>query len=85
MLINAFVGAMIGIERTIFPTLTHERFGLTLVTAGLSFIVSFGIAKAITNYFSGILFTKTGRKKTLLLGWVLALPIPSLFLIANSW
>ncbi|MBC7407600.1 MAG: MFS transporter [Arcicella sp.] len=85
VLINAFVGAMIGIERTIFPTLAHERFGLTSVTAGLSFIVSFGIAKAITNYFSGILSTKIGRKNTLLLGWVLALPIPILFLTANSW
>lgn len=85
VLINAFVGAMIGIERTIFPTLAAERFGITSVTAGLSFIISFGISKAITNYFSGILSVKIGRKKTLLLGWFLALPIPILFLTATSW
>lgn len=85
VLINAFVGAMIGIERTIFPTLAAERFGITSVTAGLSFIISFGIAKAITNYFSGILAVKIGRKNTLLFGWFLALPIPILFLTATSW
>lgn len=85
VLVNAFVGGMVGMERTILPQLAESEFGISSKTAILSFIVAFGITKAIANYFTGKLANKFGRKNLLVSGWLLALPIPFLLIYANSW
>ena len=85
VLINAFVGAMIGLERSIFPEFAEKVFGITSATAVLSFIVAFGIGKAITNYFTGKLVSRFGRKKLLVSGWIIALSVPFLLIIAENW
>ena len=85
VVVNVFVGGMVGLERTILPQLAEERFALTAKTAILSFLVVFGISKAIINYFTGALADRTGRRNLLILGWVLALPIPFLLIYARSW
>lgn len=85
VLINGFVGAMVGLERSIFPSFANERFGVESATAILSFILAFGFAKAIGNYLTGRMMNSLGRKKVLLLGWTLALPIPWLLIWAPSW
>jgi MFS family permease len=85
VVVNAFVGAMIGLERSIFPDFAEKIFGITSTTAVLSFIIAFGISKAITNYFTGKLVNRFGRKKILVIGWLLALPIPFLLIWAYSW
>jgi len=83
--VNAFVGGMIGIERTIFPQFAELEFGIESKTAILSFITAFGITKAIANYFTGRLANKFGRRNLLLFGWVLAIPIPFVLIYASSW
>jgi MFS family permease len=83
--VNAFVGGMIGLERSIFPRFADTEFGISSNTAILSFIVAFGITKAITNYFAGKLANKIGRKNLLVIGWLFALPVPLLFINAPSW
>jgi MFS family permease len=83
--VNAFVGGMIGLERSIFPRFADKEFGISSNTAILSFIVAFGITKAITNYFAGKLANKIGRKNLLVIGWLFALPVPLLFINAPSW
>ena len=85
VIVNIFVGGMVGLERTILPQLAEEVYGLTVKTAILSFIVIFGISKAVTNYFSGALADRLGRKNLLILGWVIALPIPFILIYAPSW
>ena len=85
VLINAFVGGMIGLERTIIPQIAEVDFGLAAKTAILSFIVVFGIAKAITNYYTGILANRFGRKNLLVLGWLFGLPVPIILIFATSW
>ncbi len=85
MLINAFVGGMVGLERTIIPQIAEADFGLAAKTAILSFIVVFGITKAITNYYTGALANRFGRKNLLVFGWILALPVPLLLIYAPSW
>jgi len=85
IIVNAFVGGMIGLERTILPQLAEEKFGLISKTVILSFIVVFGITKAITNYFTGAFADKIGRKNLLIIGWIIALPIPFILIYANSW
>lgn len=85
VLINAFVGGMVGLERTIIPQIAEADFGLAAKTAILSFIVVFGITKAITNYYAGVLANRLGRKKLLILGWLFALPVPILLMEAMSW
>src|SRR5260370_4191570 len=85
VLINAFVGGMVGLERTLVPLIGSETFQLASTAAVTSFIVSFGIVKAITNLVSGQLADTWGRKKTLLLGWPLGLPVPFLILWAPAW
>ena len=85
VIVNAFVGGMVGLERSIIPQLAELEFGLSSKSAILSFIVAFGITKAIANYFTGRLANKIGRKNLLVIGWVLALPIPILLIYANSW
>lgn len=85
VLINAFVGGMIGLERTIIPQIAEVDFGLEAKTAILSFIVVFGITKAITNYYTGVLANRFGRRNLLLLGWLFGLPVPIILIYASSW
>ena len=76
VLVNAFVGAMVGMERSILPALAEHDFHLAARTAILSFIVVFGVVKALTNYFAGRLSDTLGRKSLLVAGWVVAFPVP---------
>ncbi len=85
VIINAFVGGMIGLERTILPEIADIEFGIAAKTSILSFIMVFGIVKAITNYYTGVLANKFGRKNLLTLGWVFALPIPFILIYATTW
>jgi len=85
VIVNAFVGGMVGLERTIFPKFAEIEFGVASKTALLSFIIAFGITKAITNYFTGKLANRFGRKNLLLLGWLFAIPIPFILINASSW
>lgn len=85
VIVNAFVGGMIGMERTIFPQFAEQEFGVASKTALLSFITAFGITKAIANYYTGKLANRFGRKNLLLFGWLLAIPIPFLLIYAPSW
>jgi MFS family permease len=85
VIVNAFVGGMIGLERSIFPAFAGEVFGVSSHSAMLSFITAFGLAKALTNYFTGKLANIFGRKNLLIAGWIIALPIPFLLISANSW
>src|SRR5687768_3356804 len=83
IVINAFVGGMVGLERTILPQIAEADFGLAARTSILSFIVVFGITKAITNYYAGVLANRIGRKKLLILGWLFALPVPIILMEAT--
>ena len=85
VIINAFVGGMIGLERSILPQLAETAFGLSSKTAMLSFIVAFGVTKAICNYFTGRLANRLGRKKLLIIGWLFALPVPFILIYAPDW
>lgn len=85
VLVNAFVGAMVGLERDIVPLLGARQFGLASATTGLSFIVSFGIVKALANLGAGHLSERLGRKGVLVAGWLAALPVPFLLIFAPSW
>src|SRR5215831_6420292 len=85
VLINAFVGGMVGLERTLVPLIGSETFHLASTAAVTSFIVSFGVVKALTNLVSGQLADTWGRKKTLILGWVAGLPVPFLIMWAPAW
>lgn len=83
--INALVGGMIGLERTLLPEIAEKEFHLTSTSIILSFIILFGLFKAITNYFAGALAHKTGRKKLLLYGWIIGIPVPFILIYANNW
>jgi MFS family permease len=85
VLINAFVGGMVGLERTLMPLIGSETFQLASTVAVTSFIISFGVVKAITNLVSGQLADTWGRKKTLVLGWAVGLPVPFLIMWAPTW
>jgi MFS family permease len=85
ILINAFVGGMVGIERTVVPLIGSEEFGITSTTFVLSFIVSFGVIKALANLVSGQLADAWGRKRVLVLGWLVGLPVPFMIIWAPSW
>ena len=85
VIVNIFVGGMVGMERTILPQLAEDKFNLQVKTAILSFIIIFGVSKAITNYFTGVLADKFGRRNLLILGWIIALPIPFILIYASSW
>jgi MFS family permease len=85
VLVNAFVGAMVGLERTILPALAEREFHLAARTAILSFIVVFGAAKALTNYSAGRLSDSVGRKPVLVAGWLIAVPVPLLLMWSRSW
>jgi MFS family permease len=83
--VNAFVGAMVGLERSALPLVAEQDFGLTSSSAVLSFIVAFGAAKALTNLAAGGGAERVGRRRLLLLGWLFALPVPVLIWLAPSW
>ena len=83
--VNALVGGMLGQERTVLPLLGQQEFGLRAYTAGLSFIVVFGLAKAATNYLAGTWADRFGRKPVLVSGWLVAVPVPLLLIWAPSW
>jgi MFS family permease len=83
--INAFVGAMVGLERSTLPLIGDADFGLTSSAAVLSFIVAFGLAKSFTNLAAGIGAERVGRRRLLILGWAVALPVPLLIAVAPSW
>ena len=85
VIINAFVGGMVGLERTILPEIAEVDFNMAAKTAILSFIIVFGVVKALTNYYMGALANRFGRKNLLVLGWVFAIPIPFLLIFADSW
>ena len=85
VIINAFVGAMIGLERTILPLIAEVDFGLVSKTVVLSFLISFGLVKALANLFAGRLGDRYGRKPILLTGWLIGLPVPLLLILAPSW
>lgn len=85
VIVNAFVGGMIGLERTIIPRLAEADFGLAAKTAILSFIVVFGVTKALTNYYTGRLANRFGRKNLLVTGWIVGLPVPLMLIYAPTW
>jgi MFS family permease len=85
VLVNAFVGGMVGMERTVVPLIGSEQFGLVLRMAIFSFIVSFGLVKAVSNLVSGALADRVGRKKVLLAGWIFGVPVPFMIMLAPSW
>lgn len=85
VVVNAFVGAMVGMERSIFPAIAEQEFKLAAHTAILAFIVVFGVAKACTNYFAGRFSDACGRKVVLVIGWLIAAPVPFLLMWAPSW
>ena len=85
VVINAFVGGMIGMERSILPEIAVAEFHIAARTAILSFIIVFGIVKAITNYFTGTLANKFGRKNLLVIGWLIGIPVPFILMFAPDW
>ena len=85
VLINAFVGAMVGLERTVLPLLAEDEFGLASRGVALSFLVSFGLVKAATNFFAGRLGDLYGRKPILVVGWLVGIPVPLMIMWAPSW
>lgn len=85
VIINAFVGGMVGLERSILPVIAEKEFEMAATSAILSFIVVFGIVKAISNYYAGALANKFGRKNLLVLGWIFAIPIPFILMYAENW
>lgn len=85
VLVNAFVGAMVGMERSILPEFGKTLFSLSAASALTSFIVAFGISKAISNYAVGVLSRKFTRKQILVTGWLLASPVPFVLMYANHW
>jgi MFS family permease len=83
--LNALVGAMVGLERSVLPLVGERDFGLRSTTAILAFVVAFGAAKALTNLAAGALADHFGRKRLLVAGWLVALPVPLLIGLAPSW
>ncbi len=85
VLVNAFVGAMVGLERTVLPLIGEREFGLASKSAALSFIATFGVVKALTNFFAGRLGDRFGRKPLLVAGWLIGVPVPFLIMWAPTW
>ena len=85
VLINAFVGGMVGLERTVVPLIGAEQFGIASTTIVVSFIVSFGLVKAFSNLVSGHLADLWGRKRVLVIGWLFGLPVPLMIMWAPRW
>ena len=85
MIVNALVGGMVGLERTVVPLIGAEEFRIASTTLIASFIVSFGVVKAFTNLLTGHLADLYGRKRLLVLGWLVALPVPFMIMWAPAW
>ncbi len=85
VVVNAFVGAMVGMERSILPAIAEQEFQIAARAAILSFIVVFGVAKALTNYAAGRWADSFGRKRILVAGWLVAIPVPFLLMWAPTW
>jgi MFS family permease len=85
VLVSAFVGGMVGLERTVLPLLAEREFGLTSRAVILSFIVGFGLAKALANLLAGVASDRFGRRRVLIAGWVIGIPVPFLIMWAPSW
>lgn len=85
VVVNAFVGAMVGIERTVLPLLAEAEFAVASASAALAFIATFGVTKAITNLFAGALSERWGRRPLLVAGWIVGLPVPFLLIHAPAW
>ena len=85
VVVNAFVGAMIGMERSILPAIAEQEFHLAARSAVLSFIVVFGVTKALTNYLAGRLSDAVGRKRVLVGGWLVAAPVPFLLMWGSDF
>jgi MFS family permease len=85
VIVNAFVGGMVGLERTVLPLIAEREFGIASKTAIFSFIVSFGLVKAFVNLLTGRFSERVGRKKLLVTGWLFALPVPFMIMWAPSW
>jgi MFS family permease len=83
--VNGLVGGMLGQERTVLPLLATEEFALRAYTAALTYILAFGLAKAVTNYLAGTWSDRYGRKPVLVAGWLVALPVPVMLILAPSW
>jgi len=80
-----FVGSLVGLERTVVPLIGEQEFGLVSKTAIVSFIISFGVVKALSNFFAGRISEMWGRKRVLVLGWIIGLPVPFIIIYANRW
>jgi MFS family permease len=85
VIVNGFVGGMVGMERSILPQIAEKEFAIAAKTAILSFIIVFGIVKAVTNYYTGALANRFGRKNLLVAGWIIGIPIPFMLMFAPSW
>ncbi len=85
VVVNIFVGGMVGLERTILPLIAIEDFGIASKAAAISFIITFGVTKAVINFFAGSLSDHWGRRRVLLLGWLIGLPVPLIIMSAQSW
>jgi len=85
VVVNAFVGAMVGLERTVVPLIAEADFGLASKAVILSFLVTFGVVKALSNLFAGRMGDRLGRKRILVAGWLFGLPVPLLLIFAPSW
>ncbi len=85
VVVNAFVGAMVGLERTVLPLLADDEFGLASRTVILSFIATFGLTKALANMAAGQLGDRFGRKRVLIAGWLVGLPVPLIVMVAPTW
>jgi len=83
--INAFVGAMVGLERAVLPVLGEHDFGIASRTVLLAFVASFGATKALTNLAAGVLADRVGRKKLLIAGWCVGIPVPLIIILAPTW
>ncbi len=83
--VNAFVGGMVGLERSVLPLLARDEFGIASRTAAVSFVAAFGLAKALANLYAGKLSERFTRRSILIAGWLVAIPVPFMIIFAPSW